>query len=112
RQAIAAVLKMRRSGMAFTLDVLGETVIADHVARAHQELYIELVRELSRAAPDWERAPILDEAPYGPVPRVNISIKLSAIVPKFDPVDVAGTERMVLERLRPILRAARECGAF
>ena len=111
-EAITTVRKLRRQGAAFTLDVLGETVIADRVARHHQALYIELVEQLTREARGWAEAPILDRAPFGPLRRVNVSIKLSAIVARFDPIDPTGTTSAVLERLRPILRAARDCGAF
>jgi len=111
-EAIDAVLKLRRQRMTFTLDVLGETIIADRIAREHQEAYLGLVKELSRQAPSWEAVPQVDEAPWGPLPRVNISLKLSAIVTKFDPVDPERTMQAVLDRLRPILRAARDTGSF
>jgi RHH-type proline utilization regulon transcriptional repressor/proline dehydrogenase/delta 1-pyrroline-5-carboxylate dehydrogenase len=107
-EAIAAVLKLRQRGMAFTLDVLGETIIADRIAREHQTLYLKLISELSREAPSWSHVSLVDDAPWGPLPRVNISLKLSAIVPKFDPVDPARTTEVVLDRLRPILRAGRD----
>lgn len=111
-EAIASVLRMRRRGMTFTLDVLGETVIADRVARDLQALYIRLIQRLGEVAPSWPDAPMLDRAPWGPIPRVNISIKLTGIVAKFDPIDPAGTTIAVLDRLRPILRTARQHGAF
>ena len=77
-EAIATVLGFRRQGMAFTLDVLGETIIADRIAREHQEMYIRLIREIGQQAKSWAPAPLLDEASWGPIPRVNISLKLSA----------------------------------
>jgi len=46
------------------------------------------------------------------LPRVNVSIKLSSLYSQFDPIDPAGTSAAVRGRLRPILRAARERGAF
>jgi len=112
REAIASVLRMRDAGMTFTLDVLGETVISDKAAREHQSAYIELIERLAESSPVWRPSPMLDEAPYGKLPRVNISIKLSAIVPKLDPVDASATTSTVLDRLRPILRAGRDRGVF
>lgn len=111
-EAIRAVVRMRRQGMTFTLDVLGETVIADRVARDLQALYIHLIEKLSAVAPDWLPAPLLDVAPWGPLPRVNISIKLTGIVARFDPIDPEGTAKSVFDRLRPILSAARRRGVF
>jgi RHH-type proline utilization regulon transcriptional repressor/proline dehydrogenase/delta 1-pyrroline-5-carboxylate dehydrogenase len=43
---------------------------------------------------------------------VNISIKLSSLASKFDPMDPEGTTRTVLGRLRPLFRAAAKSGAF
>lgn len=111
-EAIAAIQKLRRRGAGFTLDVLGETVIADRVVRRHQELYIELLQRLTWEAGDWAEVPLVDVAPWGALPRVNISIKLSAIVTRFDPIDPPAAAEAVLDRLRPILRTARDHGAF
>ncbi len=111
-EAITSVRRLRRKGMTFTLDVLGETIIADRVARHHQEVYLNLLRHLGREAKEWRDHPVLDSAPFGSLPKVNVSIKLSAIVVKFDPIDPVGVSEAVLERLRPILRTAREHGAF
>ena len=112
QQAIRSVKNLRRGGNTFTLDVLGETIIADRIARQHQQLYIELIRQVSRDARSWRDIPMIDRAPWGAIPKVNISLKLSAIVVSFDPINPAGTAETVLERLRPVLRAARDNGAF
>ena len=42
-----------------------------------------------------------------PIPRVNVSVKLSSLYSQFDPIDPDGTSRAVRERLRPILRLAQ-----
>lgn len=112
QEAIDSVVQMRHSGMAFTLDVLGETVNSDRVAQELQQLYIRLVEQLGVAAVDWASDPVLDTAPWGRIPRVNISIKLTGIVANFDQADPAAAKDAVLDRLRPILRAAQRVGAF
>ena len=35
----------------------------------------------------------------GPIPRVNVSVKLSSLFSQFDPIDPAGTDAAVLNRL-------------
>jgi RHH-type proline utilization regulon transcriptional repressor/proline dehydrogenase/delta 1-pyrroline-5-carboxylate dehydrogenase len=111
-QAITSVERLRRDGMAFTLDVLGETVHCDDEALAHQKLYVQLFDRLSEVAPRWKDSAVLDAAPFGPVRRVNISIKLTSIVASMDADDGEPGMEIVLERLRPILLAAKSRGAF
>ncbi|QDV90068.1 Bifunctional protein PutA [Phycisphaerae bacterium RAS2] len=111
-QAIDSVRKLRRQGMAFTLDVLGEAVHDDAVALTLQKRYIELIDRLSTVAPTWQGDARLDHAPFGALPRVNLSIKLTAIVNAMDPSQGEPGIEAVLDRLRPILRRARDRGAF
>lgn len=111
-EAVASILRLRRAGMTFTLDVLGETVLCGADADAFARLYLELIDALSESAPAWPANPLLDAAPFGPLPRVNLSIKLSALSPKFDPLAAERVTEAILGRLRPVLRRAREKGAF
>src|SRR5207237_8225434 len=60
----------------------------------------------------WTPIPLIDRGPEGPLPRVNVSVKLSALYSQFDPIDPEGTSRAVRVRLRPILRAARARQVF
>ena len=55
---------------------------------------------------------LIDRDDLGPIPRVNVSVKLSALYSQFDPIDPDGTSRAVRDRLRPVLREARDRGAF
>src|SRR5262249_24563830 len=49
---------------------------------------------------------------FGPIPRVNVSVKLSSLFSQFDPIDAVGTSAAVRRRLRPILTLARRHGCF
>src|SRR5438876_1191125 len=110
-EARRAALDARRAGQAFTLDLLGEACLNDVEADAYEARYVELVETLGREAPRWPSAPRLDTAPWGPVPRVNVSVKISALHPWLEPADPEGSAAAVRARLRPILRAARARGA-
>src|SRR5262249_268071 len=48
----------------------------------------------------------------GAIPRVNLSIKLSALDSQFDAIDPGGTAKRVGGRLRDLFRAAQQLGAF
>lgn len=112
QEATGAVERLRRQHMTFTLDLLGEAVTSERDALAYQAKYLELVRDLSDIAQKWPDDAQTDEAPWGKLPKVNVSVKLSSLYSRFDPMAADATCEAVKERLRPILRLARERGAF
>ncbi|QDT39577.1 L-glutamate gamma-semialdehyde dehydrogenase [Stratiformator vulcanicus] len=107
-----SVKELRDSGFAFTLDLLGEAVISDVEADHYQQQYLKLIEGLSGRVEEWPEDPQLDWDHEGRIPRVNMSVKLSALDSHFDPTDPDGTSGRVKERLREIFRTARQHGAF
>lgn len=105
-EAIACVEKLRRRGMSFTLDRLGEAVTSEVQADEYAAGYLELIDALCGAAQRWP------PGPGGSEPRVNVSLKLTALDPRFDAIAPDRCAATVLRRLRPILRAARVRNAF
>lgn len=108
----SAISGLRRQGMAFTLDLLGEAVINEEEAERYLASYLNLLSGLAPLVGDWAENIILDRDDRGPIPRLNASIKLSALVSHFNPHDPTGTATEVKQRLRPILTAARELDAY
>ena len=111
-EVLKTVRGLRREGFAFTLDLLGEAVVSDAEAENYQRQYLDLIAGLSDAVNRWPENEPTDTDHVGPIPRVNVSLKLSALYPRFNPADPDGTYEGVAERLRPILRMAQERGAF
>jgi RHH-type proline utilization regulon transcriptional repressor/proline dehydrogenase/delta 1-pyrroline-5-carboxylate dehydrogenase len=107
---ISVVENLRREPAAFTLDVVGEATVSDVEAAAMQQRYIELLRRLAKASESWSGAAQIDDSPRGKIPRVNVSIKLSSLCARFDPLD-PNTETTVRERLRELLREAARLDA-
>ena len=106
------VQKLRDRGYAFTLDLLGEAVLADSEADAYQQSFLDIIRGLAPQVSEWPTNPVLDSDQFGLIPRVNVSLKLSALDSQFKSIDPTGTAERVKNRLRPILRAAREHDAY
>ena len=52
--------------------------------------------------------PCLENDHLGPVPRTSISVKLSALSPRTDPIDFEGSLRTLAANIEPILRKAAE----
>ncbi len=111
-EAFVTVQKLRKKGLAFTADLLGEAVISEHEADSYQQTCLELLKGLAgplNAAPEIAT---IDRDHDGPIPRVNLSLKLTSLTTQFDALHAETTTQRVLNRLRPILRTAREVGAF
>jgi RHH-type proline utilization regulon transcriptional repressor/proline dehydrogenase/delta 1-pyrroline-5-carboxylate dehydrogenase len=103
---------MRNRKLTFTIDLLGEATITEVEADYVQKQYLDLLNGLTAEVNHWPEVPVIDRDDRGPIPRVNVSVKLSALFSQFDPIDPEGTSRKVCERLRPILSLAKRTGAF
>jgi RHH-type proline utilization regulon transcriptional repressor/proline dehydrogenase/delta 1-pyrroline-5-carboxylate dehydrogenase len=101
-----------RAGRATTIDLLGETVVseaeADEFLRRNLEV-LDTVAATLRAEPE---PGFSDLGPGGPLPRLNLSVKISALTPDVHPADPDSSIIALKQRLRPILRRAIEVGAF
>jgi RHH-type transcriptional regulator, proline utilization regulon repressor / proline dehydrogenase / delta 1-pyrroline-5-carboxylate dehydrogenase len=101
-----------RAGRATTIDLLGETVVseaeADEFLRRNLEV-LDTVAAALRASPEAGGS---DVGPAGPLPRLNLSVKISALTPDVHPADPENSIIALKQRLRPILRRAIEVGAF
>ena len=111
-EVLQSVAKLRRQGFAFTLDLLGEAVMSEREAVAYQQQYLDLIEGLAPQVNEWAENIQIDCDQFGPIPRVNVSLKLSALYSQFRPIDPQGTAEGVKARLRPLLRAARERDAY
>src|SRR5204863_6468627 len=76
-EALATVQRLRGQCMAFTLDLLGEAVTSESQADEYARRYLEVIDGLTQAAQGWPPVAQIDAGPDGPLPRVNISLKLS-----------------------------------
>jgi RHH-type proline utilization regulon transcriptional repressor/proline dehydrogenase/delta 1-pyrroline-5-carboxylate dehydrogenase len=111
-EALHAIARMRRQSLTFTIDLLGEATITEAEAVEYQGQYFELIEGLSREVNHWPAVPQIDSDAFGPIPRVNVSVKLSSLYSQFDAIAPEATSEAVRARLRPILKMARDQGAF
>lgn len=109
KEVLPKIASLWDRGQAFSLDLLGEAVLTDAEANAYQKKYIDLLDGLAEPVAHWAEQIHLDR---GRSPRLNVSLKLSALTAKFRPIDPKGTAADVLPRLRPILERARDVGAY
>ena len=101
--------KKRRQGIGFTVDLLGEAVVSEQEANEYAMRCQELLEHLARECRGWSD-PLRKNADLFPV--VNLSVKISALYSQMNPADPADAIAHLAPKLRPILRRARELGAF
>jgi RHH-type proline utilization regulon transcriptional repressor/proline dehydrogenase/delta 1-pyrroline-5-carboxylate dehydrogenase len=102
------VRHLTEHGAGCSLDVLGEQVMSDGEADAYAARYRAVLGELASAYAEMPPAAL----PLTCGPRVSLSVKLSGLAPRFDPLCPAGSIAAALGRLRPILQRATDCNAL
>jgi RHH-type proline utilization regulon transcriptional repressor/proline dehydrogenase/delta 1-pyrroline-5-carboxylate dehydrogenase len=111
-EALATVRRLRRRRLAFTADLLGEAVISEAEAEAYQQTCLDLLQGLAGPLASEPEIAQLDRDEHGPIPRANLSLKLTSLTARFDALHAETTCARVAARLRPILRMARTLGAY
>ena len=105
-EAAPQLTDLWQQGRAWSVDLLGEATISDREADRYRDRCVEALSLLGRESASWPSAPRLEHDHLGPIPRVQLSIKISALSPHLDPIDPEGSYRSVAARLRPILDLA------
>jgi RHH-type proline utilization regulon transcriptional repressor/proline dehydrogenase/delta 1-pyrroline-5-carboxylate dehydrogenase len=106
------LLENAASGVATTIDLLGETVVSAEEADAFLARNLAVLDTVARAVARGGKPGFSDLGPAGPLPRINLSVKVSALTPEVHPADPESSIAALKERLRPILRRAAELGAL
>ena len=108
-EVIATLRKRRAQKIGFTVDVLGEAVVSEAEANEYAGRYADLLEKLASETKRWAD-PLAKNADLFPV--VNLSVKISALYSQLNPAAPADAIAHLGTKLRPLLRRARELGAF
>ncbi|HEX7631115.1 MAG TPA: L-glutamate gamma-semialdehyde dehydrogenase [Lacunisphaera sp.] len=109
---IKQIRKNTKLGLATTIDLLGETVLNDAEADVFLKRNLEILDSVSKFYAKEKEPCFSDVGPKGPLPRLNLSVKISALTPDVHPADPENSIAALKERFRPILRRAAEVGAL
>ena len=101
--------KRRQQRIGFTVDLLGEAVVSEQEADEYAARCFNLLDGLAERTRGWSD-PLGQNAELFPV--VNVSVKISALYSQMNPADPEDAIAHLAPKLRPILRRAREVGAF
>jgi len=112
KEIVTALRGLHEKNIAFTVDVLGETVVSEAEADQYAARYLDLLSLLARETGKWPRPCQSNMSSRGAVPQLNLSVKISALYSQVHPTDPETATEAISARLRPILRRAKELGAF
>jgi len=106
---IKTLRKRRSQKIGFTVDMLGEAVVSEADADEYAARYLDLLEKLARETKNWTD-PLGKNSERFPV--INLSVKISALYSQINPADPADAIAHLAPKLQPLLRRAREVGAF
>lgn len=98
-------------GSAVSVDLLGESTVTPAEGRAYAARCDEALTQLAADAARWPARPLLEADALGPLPRANLSVKVTALTPLVRAEAPERGRGDAAARLRPLLRRARDVGA-
>jgi proline dehydrogenase len=106
--ALGTISSQWKSGIATSLDLLGEATVTQAEADRYAARCREAIETVSADASSWPSQPVLEQDSVGSLPRVNVSVKVSALTPLMRPEAPAVGRDDAARRMRPLLRLARD----
>ena len=110
--AIPDLRKLWQNNIAFSVDLLGEACVSEQEAQVYRDRYMDLIVGVSEEVKGWDANAQLETDHLGPIPRANVSIKVSSLVAKFDPLDFEGSVDRCYDSLKPLLEEAGRRGVL
>jgi proline dehydrogenase len=111
KRAVRAIGQLWERGAAVSLDLLGEATVTQAEADRYAARCMDALETLAEAAPRWPSRPALEADSLGSLPRVNLSVKVSALSPLLRPEAPDVGRDDAARRMRPLLVRAKELGA-
>ena len=111
-EAAAGVLAgLWKDGVTSSVDLLGEATVTSAEADAYAQRFSEALTAMTSAAATWPARPDIERDSAGPLPRGNLSVKVSALTPllRAEAPEIGRAD--AAPRLRALLRQAKEQGA-
>jgi proline dehydrogenase len=111
KAAMGDLRELWKDGVASSVDLLGEATVTQAEAQRYAARCSEALETVVRESAKWPERPKLERDSAGPLPRTNLSVKVSALTPLLRPEAPERGKRDAAERLRGLLRQAKELGA-
>lgn len=112
KAALKEIRRIRKNGMAFTVDLLGEIALSENEAEAYAARYLEVLDVLGKHVPAWQEGKSLMPGHPGESSPVCISIKLTALYSQCNSLNEEKSVEVLSRRLSKILESAKKIGAL
>ncbi len=111
-EALTVLKKARKNNMTFTVDILGEATLSEKEAQDYQRRYLELIDWLAKDSEKWDDNQQLDFDADGRIPKINVSVKMTALYSQINDKDWNETKKVLKDRLRVVFKRGMEKGVF
>jgi RHH-type proline utilization regulon transcriptional repressor/proline dehydrogenase/delta 1-pyrroline-5-carboxylate dehydrogenase len=111
RKALGVLRELWEGGSASSVDLLGEATVTEAEADRYGARCADALETIAGAARTWPERPRLESDSLGPLPRANLSVKVSALTPHIRPDAPDLGREDASRRMRPLLRQARDLNA-
>jgi RHH-type proline utilization regulon transcriptional repressor/proline dehydrogenase/delta 1-pyrroline-5-carboxylate dehydrogenase len=106
-----ALYGIRKSNLAFTIDLLGEFSVSEEEALIYLKRYLDALDVLAEEVPRWNKLPQHVASHRGDSSPLCISVKLSALYSQCNPLNYEKSVAVLKERLSEIARKAARYNA-
>lgn len=115
KAAIKNLLKLRKEGFTFVVDLLGEATVNEEEAETHFHRYLKLLDAIGKSQRKWQPVstpdtPNTPSKDWGYAPMIQISVKVTALYSQIKPVDFENSVSKILQRIEPIYDKIIELG--
>ena len=107
-EALKTIEHLRKNNLAFTIDFLEEATLSEKEGQGCQKKYLQLMEQLTQARKKWSQKEQLDRDALGPIPSINISVKLTSLCSQIYPEAWEKSKEMIKNRLYPLFKKAVE----
>ncbi|HYI36198.1 MAG TPA: proline dehydrogenase family protein [Thermoleophilaceae bacterium] len=112
KKALGEFQRLWEAGVASSVDLLGEATVTSSEADHYAARCRDALDTVAPAAARWPARESLERDSLGPIARANVSVKISALTPHMRPEAPHVGREDAGARLRPLLRRAKELGAY
>lgn len=112
QDALKQLKRLRKAGIAFTTDLLGEFSVSEKEALHYVQRYLDALKTFGAEIPSWPEAkPIVAKHPGEQTP-ICISVKLTALYSQCHYMNFDRSVQVLSERLSEIATQARKVNAL